>query len=237
MAQWGFIVNGTNARPGALHLSENAVLRWPYKLVTGKQVYSVWQGALYPNCTTVDSALHDKGPMFTDTKLFNEVIEFAYLTKNQDRLTWTYDCKDGCLVNVEADPNEHENLADDPAFSHMKETLKETLADLNKGLFEPERGQPQLAACTTGLKSGGYLGPFAFADDWYSPVHLSIAKKVKNALLKKVLESVNQPEYEKKAVRTGRLIVPPIRSVFQKGPAADKCLSNSSSQALSEDIV
>merc|ERR1712151_785956 len=83
VAQWDFILNGTNGRPGPLHLSENAVLRWPYKLVTGKQPYSVWRGEVYPNCSTVNGSLHDGGPIFTLIEVFNQKIDLAYRTKEQ----------------------------------------------------------------------------------------------------------------------------------------------------------
>ena len=39
--QWSYIMNGQNGRDGELHLSSNGILRWPYKLVTGPQPYSV----------------------------------------------------------------------------------------------------------------------------------------------------------------------------------------------------
>ena len=41
ISQWEHMMAGTNGRADDLHLSEKAVLRWPYKLVIGEQPYSV----------------------------------------------------------------------------------------------------------------------------------------------------------------------------------------------------
>jgi len=233
IAQWKFILNGTNARSGPLHLSENAVLRWPYKLVTGKQPYSVWQGAVYPNCTTVSTYLNDQGPAFVDLELFDNPVSFTYREKAHDRLTWTQDCGDsGCLVNVEVDPNEHVNLAEDPAYAHLKDELKLTLVNLNKDLFEPDRGYQQLAACTTAMKTGGYYGPFVDASNWYTPVHLGVRERAKNAVLRKVLETVNNPKFEKGIATLADLVVPPFRSLLMNGAGSDKCLSPDNSAEL-----
>jgi len=177
----------------------------------------------------VQSNEQEQGPIFDDLKVFNKEVTLTYLEKNQDRLTWTYDCgDDGCLTNVEADPNEHINLAGDPAYAIVKEELKGILKQLNKDVFQPDRGQPQLAACTTSLKTGGYLGPFVDADSWYSPVHLSIKDMAKNALLDKALEKINQPEFENRVASVAQLIIPAVRGVLINGPGGDKCLANQS---------
>lgn len=61
--QWQNIVQNQNGRPDAMHLSSNAVLMWPYKLVTGKQPLSAWVGPNYPNCSTVESIDQNNGPL------------------------------------------------------------------------------------------------------------------------------------------------------------------------------
>eukprot|EP00933_Yihiella_yeosuensis_P046980 TRINITY_DN425_c0_g1_i4.p1 TRINITY_DN425_c0_g1~~TRINITY_DN425_c0_g1_i4.p1 ORF type:complete len:543 (+),score=97.31 TRINITY_DN425_c0_g1_i4:52-1629(+) len=93
--QWSSIIKGSNARTEPLHLSEKALLHWPYKLVTGKQVYSAWTGPLYPNCSTVDHALHGEGPFFKDLKVFNREIPVSKDEAVADRLTWVEDCGSG----------------------------------------------------------------------------------------------------------------------------------------------
>merc|ERR1712196_715622 len=123
------------------------------------------------------------------------------------------------------------DLSNDPAFADKKEELKKILADLNKGNFDPDRGQPQFAACTAGLKSGGYLGPFAYAKDWYTPVHLTPAQMLENAALTKVLKYVNNDTVEQRAISVAHWITPstPFRWLITHGTASDKCLQNASS--------
>lgn len=233
VAQWGFILNGTNARPGPLHLSENAVLRWPFKLVTGKQPYSVWQGELYPNCSTVHGLLRDQGPLFTDLKIFNQEVPMALTRESQDRLTWTQDCGSGCLVNVETDPSERVDLASDPASASLLRSLQATLAALNAQVFDPDRGEPQLDACTVGLGEGGFLGPFVHHQGWYSPVSLTKEELLKAALEIAVLKELNTGKTENNTVRDAKFIVPAIRGGLVKfGPSGDKCLVNTTHAEL-----
>ena len=63
--QWNAIRDGSDARMGmALHLSANALLEWPWKLITGHQPYARHMtGPIYPNCSTAQHFL-DVGPMF-----------------------------------------------------------------------------------------------------------------------------------------------------------------------------
>ena len=82
----------------SLHLSANAILRWPWKLLTGRQPYGTlcfigilfcasltyvvhhsllawytgtWQSPRYPNCSTVKTLKEGQGPGFVDFKIFN----------------------------------------------------------------------------------------------------------------------------------------------------------------------
>lgn len=158
--QWKSIMSGVgNGRAGNLHLSENALLRWPYKLVTGLQPYSVWTGQLYPNCTTQAQLLNGGGPMFLDMKVFGEQVWAGSTKAEHHRLTWTHDCGEGgCLVNLEADPTEHDDLAQsaDPAVVAVLAELRADLARLNKGIFRPDRGEDSIASCRVALENGGY---------------------------------------------------------------------------------
>merc|ERR1719291_895211 len=105
VAQWPYILNNTNGRSAPLHVSRNAVLQWPYKLVTGRVVYSNWQGPLYPNCSTAHSLDNDNGPVFVDLKIFNVPIPLSRDPKVLDRIEWSVDCGvKGCLHNVRDDP-------------------------------------------------------------------------------------------------------------------------------------
>ena len=141
--QWDNIINDKPGRTGPMHLSSQAVLRWPFKLVTGKQVLSTWQGPLYPNCSTVHSLKDQNGPLppQQDMKVFGEPLPVAQSQAEIDRQTWTIDCGAGCLVNVEEDPTEHVNLAHDPKHAGTLKALQETLEALNKDLFNPGKSR------------------------------------------------------------------------------------------------
>jgi len=192
--QWGFIMNGTNGRQKPLHLSEAAVLRWPYKLVVGKQEYSVWTGPLYPNCSTVDSIKHERGPDFDDLKFFNNKMLPSAQQNETELRTWTQDCRSGCLVNVEKDPTEHHDLAKDPSYAYILRELQVTLNELNKDLFRPDRGTSSAEGCKIADRMGGYLGPFVHATDFYRPMpHLSIKERIKNLGLGLLYDLVNVP--------------------------------------------
>ena len=172
-AQWDAIMTGVNARPDALHLSEQAVLRWPYKLLTGVQPYSSgWTGQLYPNCSTRESVLRGDGPMFVDGKVFGSLTPMGESAEETARRTWAHDCgTKGCLVNIQDDPTEHVDLAieqaGDPTVVALRTELREKLAELNLRLFTPERGEDSVEACQVALANGGFYGPWTDLN-WYS---------------------------------------------------------------------
>ena len=221
--QWGFILNGTNGRAQPLHLSENAVLMWPFKLVTGKQVYSAWTGPVYPNCSTVGRAASDQGPIFTDLKVFDHHIPPSPSPETTDRLTWAADCGEGCLYDVEADPTEHFDLARDPAHGERLQDMRQRLLRLNQNVFAPGRGTPQLAACDQFVDNGGFYGPFVGAAEWYSPVPPPSAKqRWRDNVTKKLLAAVNRDIVAEGAAAAGRLLLPRVRRMWMR--SLDKCL-------------
>eukprot|EP00439_Symbiodinium_sp_Y106_P081062 s1437_g19.t4 len=102
--QWQHILNGTNARPDALLLSEKTVMRWPYKLVTGAHRGSFWPGPVWPKCNTTDPVEPNLDAFGHDVPLYNE-SEMA-------RRSFQKDCGSGCLFHVEKDPRELTDLAE-----------------------------------------------------------------------------------------------------------------------------
>lgn len=235
VAQWGFILNGTNGRP-ALHLSTLALLRWPFKLVVGKQSYSRWQGELYPNCSTVRGVDADEGPLAGDIKVFGASVELGETPELQEKLTWTSDCGQGCLFNVEADPTEHADLSSNTAFSETLAQLQAELRGLNNGFFDPGRGTESLAACEQGIGSGGYYGPFVKVDGWYSPVPpRTTGERQKDEALKLVLRLLNKDIVKYGVSALGKAYLPSIRQRWMS--SLDKCFANATGGAAATILV
>jgi len=166
--QWDHIVKDTNGRKDPLHLSSQAVLVYPWKLVTGAQEYSSYQGPLYPNCSTVRSIAD--GPLPSDLGVYGQHILLSSNATEQDRLTFTTDCGGGCLYNVEADPTEHHDLSSSPEYADLLFKMQTTLYELNLRNFNPDRGSPALQACQTAAGLGGFYGPFVDAQRFYKGV-------------------------------------------------------------------
>jgi len=227
--QWGFILNGTNGRPQVLHLSENAVLHWPYKLVTGKQPYTAWTGPLYPNCSTVSGLYEDEGPSFVDLKVFDRKVVFGR-ERAQDRLTWTNDCgTGGCLYNVANDPEERSDLVDDPGHAGVLVELRKSLQTLNEHTFQPYRGLPAIEACEVGVDNGGFYGPFAHIENWYSPVPMSPGQSHKDATLKKMLRMVSSQALQKTMFTVTQTLLPLLRQRWSH--TLDRCPRNKTSSS------
>jgi len=221
--QWGFIMNGTNGRP-SLHVSEQALLQYPYKLVTGSQTYSRWQGELYPNCSTVESASSDKGPVFQDLKIFDVNVQLAETAALQDEITWVEDCGAGCLFDVEADPTEHADLARDPKYAAVLGKLQQELQSLNRGVFRPVRGEPTVTACEASIDNGGYYGPFVASEGWYSPVPgRSPGEAQKDAMLREAIHAAANEVVQGGVVKIVQKLAPVIRKPWMS--SLDKCFA------------
>jgi arylsulfatase B len=136
--------NGGNPKRTEIHLSPQAILRGKYKLVVGEQPQDIWTGPRYPNAT-------GKQPLFPDAS-----------SKKQ---AFTTDCGPaGCLFDVFADPTEHHDLSAE--LPELRKELLDRLAELNKSIFNPDRGEPQKQACrVASLKWKGFYGPFLQLND------------------------------------------------------------------------
>lgn len=211
--QWGFILNGTNGRMGPVHLSENAVLIWPFKLITGSQVYSTWTGPVYPNCSTVHSLHNHAGPIPAqqDVKIFGEELKITATEEELNQQTWTKDCSAGCLMNVDEDPTEHEDLASNPAYAELLKSMQDTLHELNKDLFKPDRGTDRLESCQVAMSQGRVFGPFVDADEYYSdsPAR-SPLERASDLLLEASLKVVNQDFVKFGIVKAANAIMPTV---------------------------
>ncbi|CAJ1426803.1 unnamed protein product [Effrenium voratum] len=146
-----------------LFLSGNALLDFPYKLVTGKQVYMVHTGPVFPNCSTISSVKAGKGPDFIDFAVLEKKIDLG------DSHYWRGDCGEGCLFNVQEDPSESIDLSKKPEHADRLQKMIATLAEYNKTLFLPERGETHIQACYSAMLNGhGTFGPFVSIEGYYS---------------------------------------------------------------------
>ena len=114
-----------------VHVRADALVQGAYKLLVGKMPGAAWAGPQYPN---VSSAGHEvrRGEL---------------------------NCAHGCLFNVEDDPTEHTNLAnDDP---ERVQAMLIRLAALNHTIFKRDM-PPDDPACNVTAYSyyGGFLGPW-----------------------------------------------------------------------------
>lgn len=229
IAQWGHILNGSNGRTGALHISENTVLRWPYKLVTGAMPYGTWQGPVYPNCSTIKAVERGDGPSPSGVKLFDEHLNIARSQAELDHEHWIHDCDEGCLFDLEQDPNEHHDLANSAAHRELLQELQDELRHLNAGIFRPERGNGTTAACLQGLRNGGFLGPFVDAEGWYSEVpRPSLPKRIKDKALGAVFDIVGSPLVKDAVEDLGKFLGPAMYKVVGQG--LDRCLVDTDSE-------
>lgn len=223
VAQWGFILNDTNGRSDLFHISENAVMKWPLKLVTGKQMYSAWTGPIYPNCSSLASFQHDGAPAATEISILGMEVDVAPSSEERDRVNWIQDCGEGCLVNVMEDPTEHTDLAQDPAYAETLHSMQEALRRLNQGNFHPDRGHATTDACFVAIDHGRYLGPFVDIDGWYSPVEPS-EQASEDAVLKMMVTLLNNSIVKFGVNLIASHILP---TVFQAiSHREDKCLED-----------
>lgn len=88
----------------------------------------------------------------------------SYPKQLEDDGGWVTDCnangKKGCLFNIFEDPEEHVDLGDQEMYEPIVDHMLERLVQLNKTMFDPDRGGEHFIACIAGFYYGGYLGPF-----------------------------------------------------------------------------
>ncbi|CAK0817376.1 unnamed protein product [Prorocentrum cordatum] len=194
VAQWQHIVSGTNGRPDTLYVSNKAVLKYPWKLVASDQVYSIWFGQQYPNCTTIEG-IADHGPalpLLDEVHLFGKSLDLGLSAAAIARIMDIEHCGDGKLFNVEEDPTEHHDLSGDPKYASLLEELRGDLKKFNEGLFEPDRGEPVMEACWEAMRAGGFYGPYVDSADFYSPIQKTPKQKADDVTDKADLDYVEQ---------------------------------------------
>jgi len=132
----------TDAKRNEIHISANCLIQGKYKLLTGIQPQSMWTGPVYPNNTGIQPGVPgdaDRGKPIGNS--------------------FDYDCgSKGCLFNIIDDPTEHEDIV--TKEPEIAEKMLARLNELNKTIFNPDRGEPTIAACAQAVLNGGFYGPF-----------------------------------------------------------------------------
>ncbi|CAE7264785.1 Arsj [Symbiodinium sp. CCMP2592] len=159
------IFSGVNGRPDTLHLSPTTVLKWPYKLLTGRQSNSFWLGPVFPNCSS----------------------------SNMPADTSTEDCGNGCLFNVEVDPGEHWDLSAKEDHVAVLSSLQEELKLMNSKTFRADFGHEQVQACVQSFQLGGCIGPFVDADDFYTTQQVPATEEVETYRQELMNEFIEPP--------------------------------------------
>eukprot|EP00929_Paragymnodinium_shiwhaense_P063511 TRINITY_DN3171_c0_g1_i1.p1 TRINITY_DN3171_c0_g1~~TRINITY_DN3171_c0_g1_i1.p1 ORF type:complete len:758 (+),score=208.06 TRINITY_DN3171_c0_g1_i1:112-2274(+) len=226
--------NGKGRGSSPLHMSDQAVLAYPWKLVVGKLPYSKWTGPQYPNCTTWDAAFKGHGPVFVDVKVFDESIVTTKDPVKRAEISWEGDCGEaGCLFNVEEDPSEHNNLAADPKYADKLKEMHGILAKENAGIFQPYRGEMTVAACDMFIEQGGYLGPFMHAEDFYKGAKPDPPAVGHLAMKKRLIHILNKPVVVECIQSFSQAVVPRVWPKFNQG--LDKCISKPTPEEASEN--
>eukprot|EP00039_Didymoeca_costata_P023730 m.8049 g.8049 ORF g.8049 m.8049 type:complete len:532 (+) comp3827_c0_seq1:92-1687(+) len=69
-------------------------------------------------------------------------------------------CTTGCLFDIIKDPYEYEDLALRPEYKQQLQTILARYNTLAEGVYDPDRGEPDVAACAAYNNYGGFVGPF-----------------------------------------------------------------------------
>jgi len=107
------------------------LIQGPWKLILGLQTQSAWTGPIYPNSST------------------NWQSDF-----------WIESCEfEGCLFNIIDDPTEHFEVGN--KFPEIRRKLHQRIRELEKTVFNPDRGLSDPRACYTAINTyGGFWGPW-----------------------------------------------------------------------------
>ena len=163
--QMEHILAGSNGRSDPLHLSPTAVLKWPFKLVVGNQEGSVWASPVYPPCNL-------ERPRAASVDIYGHKVMIGTGEK-YSRNCVVEDCQDGCLFNVESDPNERSDLSSLAEYASVLASLQEDLRNLNSEASRADLGQGRMTACVQAAQNGGFMVPFIDVDGFCSPLSIS----------------------------------------------------------------
>jgi len=119
------------AADGTVTTLVTGLIQGPWKLLIGPISQNGWQGPIFPNIST--NWLSGQNPLRCGLN--------------------------GCLFNIRDDPTEHFDVAAQQPV--IRSQLVARIAELQKGVFSPDRGVADPLACRTATtKYGGFWGPW-----------------------------------------------------------------------------
>lgn len=93
------------------------------------------------------------------------------LTSDIDTVTHLRLCMEGCLFDLREDPFENNDLSKQSRFKKLRDDMKARLQELNKGIYRPNRGKNDPAACAQVQANGGFYGPWVdLPEDFLAPL-------------------------------------------------------------------
>jgi len=150
--QWPLLSGDGNGTRTEIHVSAKTLIQGKYKLLTGFGEWARNTSWLFPNPFIL---MNGKWPGYGWLSALYTYTRFRY-------------CGGGCLYNIFDDPEENEDVA--ASHTQLREDMLARLDELNKGLFKPDRGTTDPAACEQIKANGGFLGPWVDVQ-WHSPGH------------------------------------------------------------------
>jgi len=89
--------------------------------------------------------------------------QYPNASSNQSAWLDAIDCSKGCLYNLTADPNEHNDVSS--LFPSVVAEMTAAIYQINETAFSPHRGLPSPIACQVALEEyHGFWGPFVGAN-------------------------------------------------------------------------
>ena len=133
-----FVMSASGLTHMAPVTNGQALMDWPHKLMIGKQQTAIWSAPISPNMSGPG-----KPPGFAICGFVPE--------------EYVLDCGDGCVWNVEVDPEERNNLN---ASSELLGRLRAKLERELSTTFKQPAGPMDPAACAKAREMGGFMAPW-----------------------------------------------------------------------------
>lgn len=145
--QWPALIGEEQGNRTEIHISEMTLIQGPFKLLTG-------------GLEMFHSESHEKDMFPLPVVPMDGKWDGYGLPSVIDTVTHWHLCREGCLFNIQEDPFENQDLAKHSKFQKIRDDMKARLQELNKGIYRPNRGTTDPAACAQVEVNGGFYGPW-----------------------------------------------------------------------------